>query len=40
MDAEESITYYIGVQKDVTALVNLQQELAAAQARIKALEQC
>lgn len=38
-DEEEGITYYIGVQKDVTALVNLQQELAAAQARIKELEQ-
>ena len=38
-DEEESITYYIGVQKDVTALVNLQQELASAQARIKELEQ-
>lgn len=38
-DEEEGITYYIGVQKDVTALVNLQQELAAATARIKELEQ-
>jgi PAS domain S-box-containing protein len=38
-DAEEGVTYYIGVQKDVTDLVNLQQELEVAKARIKALEQ-
>ncbi|SEB04239.1 PAS domain S-box-containing protein [Thiothrix caldifontis] len=38
-DTEEGVTYYIGVQKDVTDLVTLQQELEAAKARIKALEQ-
>ncbi|MDD5393180.1 MAG: PAS domain S-box protein [Thiothrix sp.] len=38
-DAQEGVTYYIGIQKDVTDLVLLQQQLATAQERIKQLEE-
>lgn len=37
-DEEEGIMYYIGVQRDVSERIALQEELAAAQVRIAELE--
>ena len=37
-DEVDQLTYYIGIQKDVTDLVRLQDELDAAKARIAELE--
>ena len=37
-DKKEGVMYYIGVQRDVSERVALQEALAAAQARIAALE--
>lgn len=37
-DEHDGITYYIGVQKDITTQVTLREQLAIAQARIAELE--
>ncbi|WML90822.1 PAS domain S-box protein [Thiothrix lacustris] len=37
-DREEGVMYYIGVQKDVTQTITLQEELARLQARLAELE--
>ncbi len=38
VDEVEGVTYYIGIQKDITELVALQSELAESRERIAALE--
>lgn len=38
-DEGDQVTYYIGIQKDVTEIVELRQALEAAEARIAELEQ-
>ncbi len=38
INEEDGLTYYIGVQKDVSREVDIEQQLASAQQRIKDLE--
>ena len=38
VNQEDGLTYYIGIQKDVSHEVEIEQELAAARQRIKDLE--